>query len=129
FADLLFCFYGFFERSIVHLVVDDADHHVMSSFDETFHGRITHPAGDKPVEAGRGAAALDMAQYADPGVGIGNPFLDDISDVFCAPVAFGYDDEVDELAPAFFLEEGTDQLFDIGLAFGDEDILGAGGDP
>src|SRR6185437_3146235 len=112
----------------MHLVVYDADHHIVTAFDERFHRRIPHAAGDQAVHTAWGAAALDMSEYTDPRIGRGDAFLDDRGDVFRTPVAFGHDDDVHELFAPFFFQQAVHELLDIRFAFGDQDVLRARSD-
>ena len=114
----------------MHFIIYDADHHIESSFEQAFHGGITHSAGDDAVNAGRRTAALDMAENADLGINIRKPLFHHFRYFLRAAeiVTFRYHNQVHELFSFFFFLEGTDQFFDIRFPFRDEDVFRAGGD-
>src|SRR5690349_9711980 len=50
-ADLSFILYGILQGYIMHLIVQDAYKHIITSFQQAFNCMEAHPAGDQPVDA------------------------------------------------------------------------------
>src|SRR5882757_2995693 len=113
----------------MHFVVDDSYHHIVTAFYQAFDGRITHTAGNYPVDTTGGSSPLDMTQYTDTGIGHRQTILYHFGHFTGAAeiISLRYNDEVHQFLASLFLQQRAYYLFNIGFTLGDQHFLRSGG--
>ena len=113
-----------------HLVVDDADGDVLLPGQQAVDGGVAQAAGQQAVQRRRRSAPLEVTDDGDLGLHARQFVLDALGDAGGAAhgVAFGDDDDREELAAGLVLLQDGLEVFQVGGRLGDENRRGAGTD-
>src|SRR5450432_685162 len=124
-TDFLLGFDRFFQWGKMYFIIHDSYHHIKFTFEQTFYCRISHPAGDNPVETAWRSTPLDMPENTNTGVNIRQPLLYYFRHFFGTSiiVTFSNHHQVHQFFSFFFFLQRTNQFFNICFSFRDQNIF------